>query len=310
MRGGSGDQIRSRLAGPFESVKRGPVQRVKAEHDWLSAVSSLEHQWMAKDRMAKVLVVKYRSRSRESLVGILRHAGHDVAEANGRGKSLEKACQERPDIVLLDVSTQPQDGFEALRQLRGDTTTADVPVILLTGSAAVVGEQDAMRLGANHYLTMPWKPDMVEATIKVALSEPFIAADQTEDSPSVMRSRPHTKKRLQRADRRAGAPYAREEESLPKIKKEKAISPTGFDWQEVVKGFIVQRYGDKFGAIQSIKFRRITESGPIRGLNIYKLEGVTTMLVGNIPTLQAQGFSITVLVTRDGRIVDRQGRIL
>lgn len=260
--------------------------------------------------MAKLLVVKYGSRSRESLVGILRHAGHDVAEANGKGKSLEKACQKRPDIVLLDVSTQPQDGFEVLRQLRGDTATADVPVILLTGSAALVDEQEFMRLGANHYLIMPWKPDVVEATIRVVLSEPLIAADQTVDSPSVMRARPLAKKRPQRADRRTKIPSGRAEECLPKIKKEKAIRSPGLDWQAVVKGFIVEKYGDQIGTIQNIKFRRITESGPTRGLNIYKLEGVTTVLVGDIPCLQAMGFSITVQATRDGRMVDRKGRIL
>jgi len=260
--------------------------------------------------MSKVLVVKYRSRSRESLVGILRHAGHDVIEADGGGASLKKACQERPDIVLLDVSTQPDDGFKTLLQLRGDATTADVPVILLAGSSRVVGEREAMRLGANHYLTMPLKPDMVEATIKVALSEPVIAADQTEDSPAVMRSHPHAKTRLQRADRRTSVPFTRRDESLPKIGPKKAISPAGPDWQEVVKGFIVEKYGNKVGAILNIKFARITQSGPTRGLNIYKLEGVTTVRVGNIPTLEPKGFSITVLTTRDGTIVDRRGRIV
>jgi len=101
--------------------------------------------------MSKVLVVKYGSRSREALVGILRHAGHDVVEADGMGESLKKACQEPPDIVLLDVCTQPEDGFKTLVQLKGEITTAGVPVILLTGSSRVVGEQEAMRLGANHY---------------------------------------------------------------------------------------------------------------------------------------------------------------
>jgi len=260
--------------------------------------------------MSKVLVVNHGSRSRESLAGILRHAGHDVIEADGTGASLKKACLGRPDIVLLEVWTQPEDGFKTLLQLRGDPATADVPVILLAGSSRVVGEQEAMRLGANHYLTMPWKPDIVEATIKVALSEPLIAADQTDDSLSVMRSRPHTKKRLEPADRRARAPYASGDKSLPNIGGGKAISPMGLDWQAVVKAFIVEKYGNKFGAIQHIKFASITQSGPTRGLNIYKLKGVTTVRVGNIPTLEPKGFSITVLTTRDGRIVDRRGRVV
>ena len=178
----------------------------------------------------KVLVVKYGSRSRKSLVSILRRAGYDVVEADGTGASLKSACQERPDIVLLDVWTEPEDGFKTLVQLRGDSTTAGVPVVLLTGSSRLVGEQDAMRLGANHYLTMPWKPDMVEATIKVALSEPLIAADQMEKSLSAMRSRPHTNKRLQRADRRARAPYVREDDSLPNVGGAKSISPSGLNW--------------------------------------------------------------------------------
>jgi len=260
--------------------------------------------------MSKVLVLKHGSRSRESLVDILRHAGHDVMEAGGTDASLKRAFQERPDIILLDMCTQPEDGFKTLLQLRRDATTADVPVILLAGPSRVVGEQDAMRMGANHSLTMPWKPDMVEATIKVALNEPLVACDLTDYSPAGVRSHPLAKTRLERADRRAGAPSARRDESLPKIAPKKAIGPMGLDWQALVKDFIAKKYGNKFGAIQSIKFNSIKQTGPIRGLNIYKLEGVTTVLVGNVASLAPKGFSITVMATSDGRIVDRQGRIL
>ena len=76
--------------------------------------------------------------------------------------------------------------------------------------------------------------------------------------------------------------------------------------EEVVRSLINQKYP----RIRDIRFTRITESGPTRGLNVYKIEGITTVLLGDLGALQAKGFHFTIHATRDGRIVDKRGNVM
>ena len=75
---------------------------------------------------------------------------------------------ERPDVVLLDVQLPGMDGTEVLRQLRADPPTADLPVVLLTGSP----EQDTaalLGLGATGVVRKPFDPDTVVAQLTALL---------------------------------------------------------------------------------------------------------------------------------------------
>jgi flagellar protein FlaH len=74
------------------------------------------------------------------------------------------------------------DGFEVLGKLRGDPATEAVPVVLLTALPAVKGEKDGQALGVLHYITKPWAPGMLEATVRVALRESNYAPNADDDS--------------------------------------------------------------------------------------------------------------------------------
>ena len=68
--------------------------------------------------MALVLVVEDEKDLRDLVVDILMDAGYDVTEAEHGGVALEKAENEQPDIILLDVMMPVMDGFEVLTHLR------------------------------------------------------------------------------------------------------------------------------------------------------------------------------------------------
>jgi len=121
--------------------------------------------------MARVLVADDEQDIREALVDILLNAGHDVIEAEDGDAALKKGGQEYPDIILLDVMMPLMDGFEVLRRLRESPDTEDIPVVMLTAVEAAKGEGVAMELGVEHYITKPWEPGVVEATIRVLLRE-------------------------------------------------------------------------------------------------------------------------------------------
>ena len=119
--------------------------------------------------MAKVLIADDERNVRRSLEYILSDAGYEVIEAKDGAAALQKAEQEQPDLILLDVGMPKMDGFEVLKKLKANTATEKIPVVLLTALALVKGEQYGMKLGATHYIPKPWNPEIVKLTVKVAL---------------------------------------------------------------------------------------------------------------------------------------------
>jgi CheY-like chemotaxis protein len=94
------------------------------------------------------------------LLAVVLH-GHDVIVAGDGAEAVELAERKRPDIILMDVMMPEMDGFEALRQLKANEATADIPVILM--SAGCVRQQDVERgpgLGAEDYLKKPFPFDI------------------------------------------------------------------------------------------------------------------------------------------------------
>ncbi|NQW22238.1 MAG: response regulator [SAR202 cluster bacterium] len=121
--------------------------------------------------MTKVLVVDDEKDIRDLLLDDLLDSGYQVIEASNGAEALEKVYSERPDIVLLDLMMPIMNGIEALKALKADPDTVNIPVVLLTAVSADEGEQKAIALGANHYVTKPWEPDAIQTVIKVTLRE-------------------------------------------------------------------------------------------------------------------------------------------
>ena len=86
---------------------------------------------------------------------------------------------------MLDIWMPYLDGFEVLVKLREDPATESVPVVLLTALPAMQGEQKGMSLGALHYITKPWAPGLVEATVRVALRESHTGSTEGDDDSVV-----------------------------------------------------------------------------------------------------------------------------
>ena len=126
-----------------------------------------------------VLVVEDDADIRQWLVDTLTDEGFQVIQALDGGVALEKASQERPDVVLLDVMMPVMDGFEVLGKLRQDPATRQIPVVMLTALSATEGEKLGMDLGVTHYITKPLDHGVLEATLRVALREGASRTEQT-----------------------------------------------------------------------------------------------------------------------------------
>ena len=91
----------------------------------------------------KVLVIDDDENTVKFLSAALEENGYEpIAAFNGK-EGLEKIKAENPDLVLLDVMMPKKTGFVLFKQLRRDETYKDLPIIMLTGVAEVLGDLDA-----------------------------------------------------------------------------------------------------------------------------------------------------------------------
>lgn len=90
--------------------------------------------------------------------------------ANGIA-AMESISDHPPDLVLLDVMLPGLDGFEVCRQIKGNPETRHIPVILLTAKKSPEDLARGKEVGADQYITKPFKSSMVVAAIEELLAK-------------------------------------------------------------------------------------------------------------------------------------------
>jgi PAS domain S-box-containing protein len=104
---------------------------------------------------------------------ILTHrTGYDLVTITEGRLAVDVVREQKPDIILLDLNLPDMDGDEVLRQLKGDPDLADTPVIMVSADAMGDRIQQLLSLGADGYLTKPYKLQEFFAVIDAALRQP------------------------------------------------------------------------------------------------------------------------------------------
>jgi diguanylate cyclase (GGDEF)-like protein len=96
--------------------------------------------------------------------------GHRVDVASDGDEALAHVAAQRPDLVLLDLMMPRKDGFGVLQALRAAEATRSLPVIVLTAMGDMDGKIRGMELGADDYVTKPFKLTELQARIHAALT--------------------------------------------------------------------------------------------------------------------------------------------
>ncbi len=84
--------------------------------------------------------------------------GFDVICAKDGEEGLARAQRDQPDVVISDIMMPRRDGLQLLTDLKGDPSTEDLPVILLSAKAQRSEVQQGLDLGADDYITKPFDP--------------------------------------------------------------------------------------------------------------------------------------------------------
>ena len=102
---------------------------------------------------------------------ILKKGSYDLITANDGLEAVNKAEQELPDLILMDVVMPKMTGFEALRELRVRESTRDIPVIMVTTRGEGDNVETGFESGCSDYITKPIDPVALLAKVRNHLGE-------------------------------------------------------------------------------------------------------------------------------------------
>ncbi|HEX4125702.1 MAG TPA: response regulator [Tepidisphaeraceae bacterium] len=102
---------------------------------------------------------------------VLEASGFSVRAALEGGDALRQAWRLAPDVVLLDLMLPDMTGFEVCEQLKANSESAEIPVIMVTALADEGSRQRGIDAGAYAYVTKPYDPDLLIEMIRKAAIE-------------------------------------------------------------------------------------------------------------------------------------------
>jgi CheY-like chemotaxis protein/tRNA A-37 threonylcarbamoyl transferase component Bud32 len=121
--------------------------------------------------VGRVLVVDDSAENRDMLSRRLEREGYDsVSAADGR-EALDLIADNDFDLVLLDVLMPEVDGYEVLEQLKDDSTTRDIPVIMISALVDMPSIVRCIERGAEDFLPKPFDPVLLRARLSACLEK-------------------------------------------------------------------------------------------------------------------------------------------
>lgn len=123
--------------------------------------------------MAHILIIEDNVANMKLASMLLRNVGHSVVCAVDAESGLRLARSESPTLILMDVQLPGMDGLTATGLLKGDPTTAGIPVIALTAMAMQSDREKGRVAGCDAYIAKPLRYQELYAAIdKLLPSEP------------------------------------------------------------------------------------------------------------------------------------------
>lgn len=86
---------------------------------------------------------------------VLKKRAYEILTASNGEEGVERAISEHPDVILMDVIMPRMNGFEAVRRLRQEEATKDIPIIMVTTRGEANNVEDGFESGCNDYITKP-----------------------------------------------------------------------------------------------------------------------------------------------------------
>ena len=106
----------------------------------------------------KILYVEDNEMNRKIVRDLLKRTSYQLTEAHDGEAGVAAALEQRPNLILMDIQLPKISGMEAMRRIRAEAATANIPIVAITSFALSGDEQKAKEAGATAYLAKPYSP--------------------------------------------------------------------------------------------------------------------------------------------------------
>lgn len=104
----------------------------------------------------------------------LRSAGYETFEALDAETGLSSMREQTPELIFLDIMLPGMNGFAALRAIRHDPLTRDIPVIMMSGNEQAMEQFFGLRIGADDFMKKPFSREELFFRIERLLDKNFV----------------------------------------------------------------------------------------------------------------------------------------
>ena len=163
---GSGEALRFTPAPGTVTV---PPEPVSTHFDLLEEPAKPRRSGPHGQPACKVLLVDDEDSLRKVMKDLLERDGYVVTEARDGVQALDQVDRVGPDIIVLDLNLPGLDGYGVLSHLRSRPATANIPVIVLTAKGDEDNEVRVFELGADDFLTKPFRARALSARLEAVL---------------------------------------------------------------------------------------------------------------------------------------------
>ncbi|HKE42466.1 MAG TPA: response regulator [Casimicrobiaceae bacterium] len=121
--------------------------------------------------MSLVLIVEDNERNLKLVRDVLQVKGYKTLEAGTAEDGIKLAAERKPDLILMDIQLPGMNGIDALRALRSDPSTANIPVVAVTASVMQQDRKQITEAGFNGYVGKPINIKEFLSAVRGALGE-------------------------------------------------------------------------------------------------------------------------------------------
>lgn len=118
----------------------------------------------------KILVVEDDPSALRLVEYTLEQEDYQVITASDGLEGVRKARDEHPDLIILDILLPGLDGYEVCQQLRKESETAKLPILMLSAKAREIDKDTGLKIGAGDYLSKPADPSTIVAKVRALLA--------------------------------------------------------------------------------------------------------------------------------------------
>ncbi len=105
--------------------------------------------------MRRILVIEDNRDNMVLITDVLTSLHYEVLQAADGEQGVQKAAEERPDLILMDLSLPRMDGWTATQLIKADAGLQHIPIIALTAHAMMGDRERALEAGCDDYISKP-----------------------------------------------------------------------------------------------------------------------------------------------------------